>query len=122
MAYNEKDPRGSEYLHALGRKVYVEPTSFELRTCLLEYLDYHAEWAQSLSESELLHGVGGTIASNILGALSWQAIGNANGTSWINIIDEPELYEALNLASTLDNIPNNPDSWSRLFEILKRVR
>jgi len=122
MAYNENDPRGSEYLHALGKKVYVEPTSFESRTNLVEYLNYHSEWAQSLSESELRNGVGGTIASNILGALSWQAIGNTDGVSWINEKDEPELYEALNLASTLDNISNNPDAWSRLLEILKKVK
>lgn len=121
MAYNEKDPLGFEHLQELRNKVFIEPTSVESRSDLIEYLKYYYEWIVSIPQSELLNGVGGTIASNLLSALSWQTIADKDGVGWINSEDEPILYEITNLCSSLDNVTDDPTTWKLLKDKLSHI-
>ena len=108
-------------INSLSRKIFIEPTSRNLRPYIVEYIHLHINRAKSLSENDLLEGEGNDISSSICGALAWQGADGVEGEAWVNEIDEPKLWKILEIAGKLDVDSNDLTAWHKLFELVDNL-
>lgn len=109
--------KGSE----LRQKIFVEPVGCHIRPAIVEFIKLLVARAGRLSNEELLRGEGVDISSAICGALAWQGARGVEGNDWITAEDEPELYELLRIAGTLDVDNEQLGQWMQLFKVAGKL-
>lgn len=106
----------------LKSQAFKEPSTVANRPFIIKLIKVRVRDARGLSDDELLHGQGMSIASDISGVLAWNsADSGVDHDNWLNENNEPILYEVLQVSGALDAEGNTRDNWLKLFSLSENL-